>query len=66
MPEAFVLLPDPLSREHKRLLVSYSEERAALDASNREKGVRKLKAKYATGTVTKSKITQRGYNRFLK
>ena len=51
---------------HKRLLVSYSEERAALDASNREKGVRKLKAKYATGTVTKSKITQRGYNRFLK
>ena len=52
--------------KHKRLLVSYSEERAALDAKNREKGVKKLKAKYATGTVTKSKITQRGYNRFLK
>lgn len=29
-------------------------------------GVVKLKKKYATGTVTKSKITQRGYNRFLK
>ena len=26
----------------------------------------RLKKKYATGTVTKSKITQRGYNRFLK
>jgi hypothetical protein len=51
---------------HKRLLVGYSEERAALDARNREKGVKKLRAKYATGTVTKSKITQRGYNRFLK
>ena len=51
---------------HKRLLVGYSAERAALDAKNREKGVKKLKAKYATGTVTKSKITQRGYNRFLK
>ncbi len=51
---------------HKRLLVGYSEERAALDAKNREKGVKKLRAKYATGTVTKSKITQRGYNRFLK
>ena len=51
---------------HKRLLVSYSEERAALDARNREKGVAKLRKKYATGTVTKSKITQRGYNRFLK
>ena len=50
----------------KRLLVGYSEERAALDAKNREKGVRKLRMKYATGTVTKSKITQRGYNRFLK
>ena len=51
---------------HKRLLVGYSSDRAALDAKNREKGVKKLKAKYATGTVTKSKITQRGYNRFLK
>ena len=51
---------------HRRLLVGYSSERAALDAKNREKGVKKLKAKYATGAVTKSKITQRGYNRFLK
>ena len=51
---------------HKRLLVGFSGERAALDAKNREKGVKKLRTKYATGTVTKSKITQRGYNRFLK
>ena len=51
---------------HKRLLVGYSVERAALDARNREKGVAKLRKKYATGTVTKSKITQRGYNKFLK
>ena len=50
----------------KRLLVGYSEERAALDMKNREKGVKKLRTKYAMGTVTKSKITQRGYNRFLK
>ena len=51
---------------HKRLLIGYSEERAALDAKNREKGVKKLRTKYAAGTVTKSKITRRGYNRFLK
>lgn len=51
---------------HKRLLVGYSQERAALDKKNREKGVGKLKKRYATGTVTKSKITQRGYNKFLK
>lgn len=51
---------------HKRLLVGYSSDRAAQDARNREKGVKKLKARCATGTVTKSKITQRGYDRFLK
>ena len=54
------------SKRHKRLLLGYSVERAALDAKNREKGVKKLRAKYATGIITKSKITQRGYNRFLK
>lgn len=51
---------------HKRLLVSYSEERARLDERNREKGLRKLREKYRSGTMTKSKITQRGYNKFLK
>ena len=27
---------------------------------------KKLRKRYATGTITKSKITQRGYNKFLK
>ena len=51
---------------NKRLLVGYSEERARADEKDREKGLKKLRAKYASGTITKSKITQRGYNKFLK
>lgn len=50
----------------KRLLVGYSEKRAFIDAKNREKGLEKLRKRYASGTITKSKITQRGYNKFLK
>lgn len=50
----------------KRLLVGYSEKRAAMDARNRAKGLERLRKKYATGTITKSKIMQRGYNKFLR
>ena len=50
----------------QRLVVGFSEKRAAKDASNREKGIAKLRKRFASGTITKSKITQRGYNKFLK
>ena len=50
----------------QRLVVGFSEKRAAKDASNREKGIAKLRKHFASGTITKSKITQRGYNKFLK
>ena len=53
-------------QKDKRLIVGYSEDRARLEAHNREKGLKKLRERYATGTITKSKITQRGYNKFLK
>lgn len=53
-------------RGAKRLVVGFSEKRAAKDASNREKGIAKLRKRFASGTITKSKITQRGYNKFLK
>jgi len=53
-------------KTNKRLLVGYSEKRAVKEAANREKGLEKLRKKYASGTITKSKITQRGYNKFLK
>lgn len=48
-----------------RLVVTYSEKRATKDRHNREKGVAKLKKKIASGTLTKTQITNRGYNKFL-
>ena len=48
-----------------RLIVTYSEKRAKKDAHNREKGLRKLRAKVQTGKLTKQQVHNRGYNRFL-
>ena len=49
-----------------RLIVTYSSKRAAKDAYNRSKGVERLKKAYASGKITKDKITKRGYSKFLK
>ena len=55
-----------ISREDgTRLVVTYSEKRAKKDRHNRAKGVEKLKRKVASGKLTKSHITNRGYNKFL-
>lgn len=48
-----------------RLIVSYSDTRARKDAHNREKGLKKLRAKVLSGKLTKTHITNRGYNKFL-
>lgn len=48
-----------------RLIVTFSEKRGKKDARNREKGVKKLRAKVASGNLTKTNITNRGYNKFL-
>ena len=48
-----------------RLIVSYSAARAKKDASNRLKGVERLKAKIKSGKLTKEHINNRGYNKFL-
>lgn len=48
-----------------RLITTYSEKRAKKDRHNREKGLRKLRARTASGKLTKAHITNRGYNKFL-
>ncbi|MDP2816643.1 MAG: IS1634 family transposase, partial [Rectinemataceae bacterium] len=48
-----------------RLIVTFSEKRKRKDARNREKGVKKLRAKVASGKLTKQHIQNRGYNKFL-
>lgn len=49
-----------------RLIVGYSESRAKKDKYNREKGVKRLKAAYKSGQITKGNINKRGYNKFLE
>lgn len=55
-----------VSREDStRLIVTFSEKRRKKDSHNREKGVKKLRAKVASGKLIKQHITNRGYNKFL-
>jgi transposase len=49
-----------------RLIISYSEKRAKKDKYNREKGVKRLKTAYKSGTITKENVNKRGYNKFLE
>jgi transposase len=49
-----------------RLIVGYSENRAKKDRYNREKGIKRLKKAYKSGTITKENINKRGYNKFLE
>lgn len=49
-----------------RLIVSYSDKRAAKDAHNRQRGLAKLEKKVQGGKLTKANINNKGYNKFLK
>ena len=49
----------------QRLLVGYTDDRARKDAYNRDKGVRRLEKAYRRGTLNKTHINKRGYNKFL-
>lgn len=49
----------------ERIIISYSDERAAKDRHNRERGIERLRKAYASGRVSKKNISQRGYNKFL-
>ena len=49
-----------------RLIIGYSEKRSKKDKYNREKGVKRLKQAYKSGTITKENVNKRGYNKFLE
>lgn len=49
-----------------RLVVAYSDKRAARDRYNRERGLLRLKKQVASGRLTKEQLNNRGYNKFLK
>lgn len=49
----------------ERIIVSYSEQRAAKDRHNRDKGIQRLRKAYSSGKIKKQNVNQRGYNKFL-
>jgi hypothetical protein len=50
----------------RRLIVSYSDNRAKKDAHNRDRGLARLRKRVNSGKLTKEHLNNRGYNRFLK
>jgi transposase len=53
-------------KEHDKLIISYSDERAKKDAHNRARGIDKLEKKLKSNKLTKTNINNKGYNKFLK
>ena len=53
-------------KDDSRLIIGYTNNRAKKDRYNREKGVKRLKAAYKSGTITKENVNNRGYNKFLE
>lgn len=49
----------------ERIIVSYSDQRAAKDRHNRDKGIQRLRKAYSSGKINKRNVNQRGYNKFL-
>jgi transposase len=57
--------PHELSSPNGRLIITYSSKRAHNDRKNREKGLRRLEKKIASGKLSKKHINNRGYNKYL-
>ena len=55
-----------IKTDNTRLIVSYSEKRAARDAANRERGLKRLEKQLGKGKLTKKYINNKGYNKYLK
>lgn len=49
-----------------RLIISYSDKRAKKDSYNRKKCLSRLEKRVSSGKLTKDKINNRGYNKYLK
>lgn len=51
---------------NRKLIISYTENRAKKDAGNRKRGIDKLDKLLESNKLTKSQINNKGYNKFLK
>lgn len=52
--------------DHTRLIIAYSDKRAAKDEHNRNRGLQRLEKQIKAGKLTKSNINNKGYNKYLK
>lgn len=60
------VLRDFASSKGGRLIVGHSDKRAAKDAFNRQRGLKRLEKRLGSGKLTKSNINKRGYNKYLR
>ena len=51
---------------YSKIIISYSDKRAAKDKHNRQRGLQKLEKQIRSGKLTKAHINNRGYNKYLK
>lgn len=49
----------------RRMVVTMSDVRARKNAADRERGLKRLEKRYKSDKLTKAKLNNRGYNRFL-
>ena len=49
-----------------KLIVAFSQKRAAKDEHNRKRGLQRLEKRIKSGKLTKSNINNKGYNKYLK
>jgi transposase len=52
--------------KNSKIIISYSDKRAAKDKHNRQRGLQKLEKQIRSGKLTKANINNRGYNKYLK
>ena len=52
--------------EQCKIIISYSDKRAAKDKHNRHRGLQKLEKQIKSGKLTKANINNKGYNKYLK
>lgn len=51
--------------DSRRMVITMSDARARKNAADREKGLKRLEKRFRTDKLTKDKLNNRGYNRFL-
>ena len=51
--------------ETQRIVISYSDKRAAKDLANRSRGLKRLEKQIKGNKLTKSNINNKGYNKYL-